>query len=55
MEIRRDTTISTTMCCQECGQLILWTSEDDDFAGVIDKLIHHIKNDTHCFRNRKLK
>ena len=45
------------MTCQECGEKILWRSDneaDDRFASVIDKLIYHI-NDVSCSRERKLK
>lgn len=47
------TTQSTT--CQECNCEIRWTDDDEKFRGVIDKLIHHIKNDSQCLRERKLK
>lgn len=52
---------STT--CQECGELIHWcdsdhvggSTDDDKFSSVIQKLIHHLKNDPKCVRERKLK
>ncbi len=54
---------SQSITCQECGELIVWrdsdyvggSTEDDKFSGVIDKLIHHKKNDPKCIRERKLK
>ena len=48
---------SQTINCQECGESINWRSNrecDENFASVIDKLIHHMK-DTKCSRERKLK
>ena len=49
-------TTSWTTYCQECGELIRWADiDDDDFGGVVDKLIYHMKNDPKCIRERKLK
>jgi hypothetical protein len=55
-------TTSEFTTCQECGELICWrdsdyvggTTDDDQFSGIIDKLIYHMKNDPKCVRERKL-
>ena len=55
-------TTSHSTTCQECGELIRWcdsdyvggTTNDDQFSGIIDKLIYHMKNDPKCVRERKL-
>ena len=50
--------ISQSTTCQNCGKMIRWPDSytyDHQFSGVIDKLKHHINNDTECVRERKLK
>jgi hypothetical protein len=48
-------TTSHSTTCQECGELIRWCdSETDQFYGLVDKLIYHMKNDSKCVRERKL-
>jgi len=55
-------TTSHSTTCGECGELISWrdydyfggTTNDDQFSGIIDKLIYHMKNDPKCVRERKL-
>jgi hypothetical protein len=48
---------SETTICGECGEFIRWSDYDDSddiFNSVLDKLIHHINNDTKCVRERKI-
>ena len=50
--------ISQSTTCQNCGKMIIWCDSDtydDQFSGIIDKLIHHMNNDNECVRERKLK
>lgn len=50
--------LSQSTTCQNCGKIIRWCDYepyDGQFIGVIDKLKHHINNDTECVRERKLK
>jgi hypothetical protein len=40
-----------------CNQFVRWSDndpDDDKFSGVIDKLVHHIKNDKVCLRVQNL-
>jgi hypothetical protein len=60
---QNDISRSESTECQNCGKMIRWCDSDhigrdtydDQFSGVIDKLKHHINNDTECVRERKLK
>lgn len=57
MRYYKNITTSHSTTCQECGELIRWCdseTNDDQFSGIIDKLIYHMKNDPKCVRERKL-
>ena len=48
---------SESTYCVRCNQFVRWSDndpDDDKFSGVIDKLVHHIKNDKVCLRVQNL-
>lgn len=63
MKFYDNVSISQSTYCQNCEKYIRWCDSDhvggdpndDQFSGVMDKLIHHINNDPECIRERKLK
>lgn len=48
---------SESTYCVRCKQDVRWSDSDpndDKFSGVMDKLVHHIKNDKSCLRVQNL-
>lgn len=50
-----DSVETQSMFCGNCGQQLVWRSDDDSqFSGVVSMLAHHVNHDKTCLRIKKL-